>query len=86
MKFKLWLETTPDRNSWANDQAIHQANQERDNAVLTFKAKLWNKLQAQLSDVPEANHGEKFGSVEEEVMMHRLRSILNTLREEGVAP
>ena len=68
------------------DQNIHEAFRERDAAVLTFKARLWGAVQAQLSDVTDPTPGEEFASTEEEVLTTRLRSIRDTLRAEGVQP
>lgn len=68
------------------DQNIHEALRERDSAVLTFKAKLWDTVQAQLSDVTDPILGEVFASTEEEVLTIRLRSIRDALRAEGVPP
>jgi len=68
------------------DQNIHEAFRERDAAVLTFKARLWDAVQAQLSDVTDPIPGEEFASTEEEVLTTRLRSIRDTLRAEGVPP
>ncbi|MDB5308647.1 MAG: hypothetical protein JWO38_2849 [Gemmataceae bacterium] len=68
------------------DQNIHEAFRERDAAVLTFKARLWAAVQAQLSDVTDPTPGEEFASTEEEVLTTRLRSIRDTLRAEGVPP
>ena len=68
------------------DQNIHEAFRERDAAILTFKARLWDAVQAQLCDVTDPTPDEKFASTEEEVLMTRLRSIRATLRAEGVSP
>lgn len=68
------------------DQNIHEAFRERDAAVLTFKARLWAAVQAQLSDVTDPTPGEEFASTEEEVLTTRLRSIRDTLRAEGIPP
>jgi len=68
------------------DQNIHEAFRERDAAVLTFKARLWDAVQAQLSDVTDPTPGEEFASTEEEVLTTRLRNIRDTLRAEGVPP
>ncbi len=68
------------------DQNIHEAFRERDAAVLTFKARLWDAVQAQLADVSDPTPGEQFGSTEEEVLTTRLRRIRDALRAEGVPP
>ena len=68
------------------DQNIHEAFRERDAAVLTFKAKLWDAIQAQLADVTDPTHGERFANTEEEVLTTRLRTIRNILRAEGIPP
>ena len=68
------------------DQNIHEAFRERDAAILTFKARLWDAVQAQLSDVTDPTPGEQFASTEEEVLTTRLRRIRDTLRAEGVPP
>jgi hypothetical protein len=68
------------------DQNIHEAFRERDEALRTFKARLWDLIQAQLSDVTDPTPGEEFASIEEEVLTTRLRSIRDTLRAEGVPP
>lgn len=68
------------------DQNIHEAFRERDAAVLTFKARLWDTVHAQLADVSDPTPGEQFGSTEEEVLMTRLRRIRDALRAEGVPP
>jgi uncharacterized coiled-coil protein SlyX len=68
------------------DQNIHEAFRERDAAVLTFKSRLWDAVQAQLSDVTDPTPGEEFESTLEEVLTTRLRSIRDALRGEGIPP
>jgi uncharacterized coiled-coil protein SlyX len=68
------------------DQNIHEAYRERDAAVLTFQARVWDAVRAQLVDVTDSTPGEKFNTTEEEVLTDRLRKIRDTLREEGIPP
>lgn len=80
---------TDDRIDKSNARAvvnIHAAQRERDAAVLTFKAGLWDAVQAQVADITDPSPDEAFGSTEEKVIMTRLRGIRDALRREGVAP
>ena len=57
---------------------------ERDNAVLTFKAQLDERFRALFADLGEAHTGERFGSVEEEILTGRLRFVRDVLAQESV--
>lgn len=68
------------------DQHIHNANQERDLAVLTFKAQLWDAMRPHLEGVADPRPGETFGAEEAKVLMVRLRRIRDVLRSDGIPP
>lgn len=80
---------TDDRIDKANARAernIYGAQQERDAALRTFKAGLWDAVRADIADVTDASPDEVFDDLEEKVIMTRLRNIRDALRREGVGP
>ena len=69
-----------------SDDYIHQAERERDSAVRTFQAKLWETLQYYLIEVLEDSTEETSLSADQKFFRQRLREIKDALRDEGVPP
>jgi hypothetical protein len=65
---------------------VHQAERERDSAVRTFQAKLWESLQYYLIEVLEDSPEEASLSADQQFFRQRLREIMNALRDEGIPP
>jgi hypothetical protein len=69
------------------DDYVHQAEREKDSAVRTFQAKLWDTLQYYLIEVLEDDTPEEASlNADQEFFRQRLREIKNALRDEGVPP
>jgi hypothetical protein len=68
------------------DDYIHQAERERDSAVRTFQAKLWDTMQYYLIEVLEDAPDESSLSADQQFFRQRLREIKDVLRDAGVQP
>jgi hypothetical protein len=64
----------------------HLAYQERDTAVTTFKADLWERLQRCFVEVMNEGPEEEHLNSDQRALRRRLREIRDTLRAQGVPP
>lgn len=65
---------------------VHQANRERDNAVRTFKAELWEWMQMCLTEVLSDGEDESQLNPDQQFFRQRLREIRDVLRDQGIPP
>jgi DNA repair exonuclease SbcCD ATPase subunit len=68
------------------DDYVHYAERERDSAVRTFQASLWETLQNYLIEILQGPTEESSLSADQQFFRQRLREIKDALRDAGVPP